>query len=322
MSTRKLTVLWKKASDAEPMRAVIYTVEVPVVERSTTPVEDAILGVQEQKWYCKSDETIDPEDLRVEIAEAMETPPADDRVISELRAWVAGRTAKKNARERAESEERAARAAREAADRVALISRVLSGEAILDKICTTRYQSGNRPDLLSFSGDDQDDLDKVEQIKTMVAAENDRRNAAHDASEAIKAQANQARDDYQSTWIAEHGSGTLKSQVAQGYDGYQLFLHEKLEADIPGAELNNNGEDTLIASPTSEQLAVEHRIAEQIARVEGSEKPDYTRVQVVKITQECDECDEPDSAIYVAAEWSPYPRALGGKVYNIRILVE
>jgi len=74
-------------------------------------------------------------------------------------------------------------------------------------------------------------------------------------------------------WSASHGSDRLEMQLEQGYDGWPLYLHERLAHDfkIMGLELNldeDADEYDELRNPQEEWLSYANVVAEELVRLE------------------------------------------------------
>ena len=66
-------------------------------------------------------------------------------------------------------------------------------------------------------------------------------------------------------WAAQYGSIRLKEQVAQGYEGWPLYLHERLAQDFPAAKLDQEAWSyAMVLNPTEEELAQARKLANRI----------------------------------------------------------
>jgi len=69
-------------------------------------------------------------------------------------------------------------------------------------------------------------------------------------------------------WAFQHGSARLREQIAQGYEGWPLFLHECLEHDFPGARLDKGAWDyDIVLNPTDEELTLTRSFAERVVEL-------------------------------------------------------
>jgi hypothetical protein len=69
-------------------------------------------------------------------------------------------------------------------------------------------------------------------------------------------------------WADKHGSNRLKEQIAQGYEGWPLYLHERVSQDFPGAKLDKEAWDYLtVLNPTEEELASTRKFANRIVEL-------------------------------------------------------
>jgi hypothetical protein len=63
-------------------------------------------------------------------------------------------------------------------------------------------------------------------------------------------------------WAKLHGSNRLKEQLAQGYTGWPLFLHECLAHEMPRACLDVHAEEYAVENdPTEKQLCAARGLA-------------------------------------------------------------
>jgi hypothetical protein len=66
-------------------------------------------------------------------------------------------------------------------------------------------------------------------------------------------------------WAQEYGSSRLKEQIVQGYEGWPLYLHERLAYDFPGAKLDKKAWDyDMVLNPTEEELQITRSFADRI----------------------------------------------------------
>lgn len=99
-------------------------------------------------------------------------------------------------------------------------------------------------------------LKQIERTKRMQAAR---------AKEAARVKTERSMEINE--WAEKHGSARLKEQLNQGLSGWPLYLHERLEADYPGAELDNDGETgATVVNPTETQLRKAREVAERIVK--------------------------------------------------------
>lgn len=74
----------------------------------------------------------------------------------------------------------------------------------------------------------------------------------------------QARQEEKRSWAFAHGSPRLQGQLSQGYDGWPLYLHERLEAEFSGAHLDREAEYwDEVANPSEAQLTQQSRVVDQ-----------------------------------------------------------
>jgi len=70
-------------------------------------------------------------------------------------------------------------------------------------------------------------------------------------------------------WAQDHGSSRLREQIEQGYEGWPLYLHERLAQDFPGAKLDKHAWDyDMVLNPTEEELKLTRDFAERIYDLE------------------------------------------------------
>jgi len=81
------------------------------------------------------------------------------------------------------------------------------------------------------------------------------RNAREEAAKIKKEAAKERRRAETAKWASEHGSKRLCDMLALGRDGWPLYLHERLAADYPHAELDNDGSDSDCLTPSAASLA-------------------------------------------------------------------
>jgi hypothetical protein len=66
-------------------------------------------------------------------------------------------------------------------------------------------------------------------------------------------------------WAKEYGSPRLQEQIAQGYEGWPLYLHERLAQDFPGAKLDMDAWDyDMVLNPTEEELQLTREVAGRV----------------------------------------------------------
>jgi len=70
-------------------------------------------------------------------------------------------------------------------------------------------------------------------------------------------------------WAQKYGSFRLQEQISQGYEGWPLYLHERLAHDFPGAALDKAAWDyAMVLNPTEEELKCTREFAERILDLE------------------------------------------------------
>jgi hypothetical protein len=69
-------------------------------------------------------------------------------------------------------------------------------------------------------------------------------------------------------WAPENGSRRLREQVAQGYEGWPLYLHERLALDFPHAKLDKDAWDyDMVLNPNDEELTRTRKFAERVVEL-------------------------------------------------------
>jgi len=68
-------------------------------------------------------------------------------------------------------------------------------------------------------------------------------------------------------WAANHGSKRLRDLLALGRTGWPLYLHERLAADYPDAELDNDGVDHDRLTPSAEALVICKTVAARMVEL-------------------------------------------------------
>ena len=73
-------------------------------------------------------------------------------------------------------------------------------------------------------------------------------------------------------WADTNGSARLKEQIKQGYEGWPLYLHERLARDFPGAKLDADAWGYgMVLNPTEEELAKARGLANRIVELKLAE---------------------------------------------------
>lgn len=179
--------------------------------------------------------------------------------------------------------------------------------------------------LSDFHEATPEELVEIERLQTEI------RQAAADKRAENKAQrASEIR-----VWASKHGSDRLCEQLRQGFTGWPLYLSERLEAEIPGAEIDeSNGNDCReVVNPTEAALAVASDLAARLELMLDLINSGYTDgldlVSIQEITfpiendGDCYKESEPETNIYVCCfggKWRPGSEAF--RSYDIRLKVE
>lgn len=108
--------------------------------------------------------------------------------------------------------------------------------------------------------------DEYEEKRIAESAADDIRSQRRQEEAARKKQEKEDRDAAQHAeivaWAAAHGSDRLKKQIDLGYDGWPLYLHERIARDFPGMRValanDQDGDFTSVQDP--EELDLEYEI--------------------------------------------------------------
>jgi hypothetical protein len=248
---RELIVRWKKATDDGFQRKRTIKAD-EMIERTTTPLEDAILGIHE--WYQDSNLRT----LTIQIP--LDSTPTDEMIIAEIPKMVEEAKKKLADKEAKKAEDDAADEAKKAAKRIEaneMYEKVIRGDAPLSEFVGW---NNHLNDLANFLPDD-----KREIIKKM---EREAKYAKEAAEKATKEADIKRRHDEIVAWAEKFGSDVLKEQLAQGFDGVSRYLREKIDHDFGEnmADLNNNGTDvdTEISNPDEDLLFKRRTIAKML----------------------------------------------------------
>lgn len=76
------------------------------------------------------------------------------------------------------------------------------------------------------------------------------------------------RNNVIADWAVKYGSARLKEQILQGYEGWPLFLHEKLKQDFPNAKLDKDAMGYgMVLDPTEEELTRTRAFANRVVKL-------------------------------------------------------
>ncbi len=88
-------------------------------------------------------------------------------------------------------------------------------------------------------------------------------------------------------WSEKYGSSRLQEQLRQGFAGWPLYLHERLDKEFPGFELDNTGKtgDPLL-NPTLDQLKTARDVADRMVENDLvlSKQEAFDLINIVPIT--------------------------------------
>lgn len=319
----RIEIRWKKSTDQGHPRRRVVEIDSPV-ERETTPLEDAVLALP---GSCRGDVWVQSESghaipctacMTPQIEAALDDPPTDEQCIEAIEAALLLARAEV-VRLDAEDEESTLANAR----------RYVAGEIIdWDPTYTPNVEI-----VKKFN------VDLAEQIPVetarRTAAEEKRRiaRAAHTAAEDAQKEAkSQARAEERLVWIDQHGSERLQRQIEAGLDGWPLYLHEHLVADLPGWELDNDGEDRDVAvnpseSAVLEKLATARHLVELELVTDQKEALEHLTIRTIEFPDEdrddhYDEDGQVYSCIYLVYDCYRPGRHPSWQSKRVRIAVE
>lgn len=326
MTKRIVIVKWNRAGEDTGAREIVFELETPV-RRETDRLEDAILQLPVRKGIafgeCAGEEAGEDHESRGECtwyipAGTRLQAPTPQEVLEFLQAEPARRQA-------AAAAKRAERVAGEQAD----LDRRLAN--LLDELAVppaerqgrgTYVQSMCIPSGCPAGVAVQAEAYQAELRK--IAASN---KVTADVERTEKEQAKEARAqrrrEYIASWAAVHGSERLQAQVAAGMEGWPLYLHERLAADLgEDAELDNDGSDPEpLINPSLEQMVAAADLASRLLACGQVEKGEVAirKVTVAKITFEPDEDDPyPVVLTYTCCDWTPGDPELFA-VHSVRV---
>jgi hypothetical protein len=131
---------------------------------------------------------------------------------------------------------------------------------------------------------------------------------------------------YIASWSSQHGSARLQKQLALGYSGWPLYLHERLAFDFfPLAPLvpaidNARGTHEMTVNPTEAQLEAEEQVARHLVEL-GLAADLPSACQSTRIAQggkPSPGVNVKEKAFFVLCEaYHPGPRELFEKPYEI-----
>lgn len=325
----KIVIRWKKATDEGYPRHRVVEIDTPVT-RETTALEDAVLGL--------------PQKIIAQIDGPLESTPTDEQCIEAIEAALLLFRAKEA---KAESE------ARDAAERSCIETVDRAQKFLLED----GFDHNVWADLPSSLWPEGSQLYRIDpDLARQVKAEHDRRTAAEEEAQAQRREKNEAaakrkaaekqknqeaRTSEKLAWIEQHGSPRLLLQVEAGLDGWPLYLHERLAADLPEGlddyggdqwELDNDGVngDTLV-NPSRQ--AVEMLIKSAARLVELKLEPDRKAalanltIRRIEFPSDddpdgygCDETEVPSGIYLVYSSYRPGQHP-GWSSKSIRIVV-
>jgi hypothetical protein len=325
---RVVKIEWNKAGEAAGTRQIVLEVPVPVVGRETNPLEDAILQLPMRSggYDEKCEETAgqdfgdvgSPEVVWYVTAGERFSAPEPAEVLFLLREEparrAAGAQAKRESREREEKERRDRQAA--------------ELEQELRVPPAERQGQGTYPVALFVPpGMPKELVVRAEEYRVELAmvlgVNRARERADREKIQQEKEARAQRRREYIAGWAAIQGSARLQAQVAAGMEGWPLYLHERLAADLgPDAELDNDGSDPEpLINPTFEQMVAAADLASRLLACGQVEKGEVAirKVTVAKITFAPDEDDPyPVVLTYTCCDWTPGDPELF-EVHSVRV---
>lgn len=310
MSSKQIEIVvsYRHAGDLSTVRERRWEIELPVSRRLTV-VEDAAVALYRGDGYHH-------QSVQVDAGEVLGGPD-DGQVCALLRAlpaqWAAAEAAE--AAEKAERDR--VRLEQERADLLVALSEPPAADRV--------FSDGSSFDS-RLRGEVPEDLrgqraQLLAQCTALRIAESEARAAAERAKEEAKTAKVEARRQYIATWAAEHGSARLKAQLEAGLDGWPLYLHERLAADL-GAEVeldNDGGDPEPLINPTIEQMVVAAQLATglQVCGQVPEGQPAIRAATVSAITFEAEDGDndgygapESETRVYACATWRPGPAEL------------
>ncbi len=329
----EIIIKWKKATDEGYPRQLSVEIKTPV-ERETTDMENTLLGLPDGgQLRCDNGCLVF---VSPQIDQPLETAPTDEQCITaiEVALLVARAKVAKCDRERIEREQR------EDAEAVARGQRYI--------------QDPEHTGIQDYTVSQIDRVDPA--LADRVRAEKERRRAAEEEAQAQRRKKNEAaakreasekqknqeaRTSEKLAWIEQHGSPRLLLQVEAGLDGWPLYLHERLAADLPEGlddyggdqwELDNDGVngDTLV-NPSRQ--AVEMLIKSAARLVELKLEPDRKAalanlpIRRIEFPSDddpdgygCDETEVPSGIYLVYSSYRPGQHP-GWSSKSIRIVV-
>ena len=231
MSTRHFTLYWNKPNEEPRSRGMTFRVKIPVTEK-TSAMEDALLQL--------------PRNMLVDIG-THETEPTQDEAIAAIKASAAAEREKQEAQ--LEEKRNAVWAAYTAGpEDYANVTDPFGNPGYQIKEAVVGY-----PDL------EQALTEIVEYRKAELARKRAERDARWQADRELQQQRKEQRQAEIEAYAASPAaSDRLRLQIARGYEGWPLYLHEQVQRFFPGATLREDLEDEdAVSNPSEEQLAAE-----------------------------------------------------------------
>ena len=282
MKTIRIHIRYTQVGDGAPgQRALDLTQEIPATTQG--PWTDQILALPDLRAY--NDNTIT---LPGEIA----ISPAASREEIELEVIPQALEQEMAKRLAAQAEEREKWIAH--LDEIATWAAKASTTGILDgqppfygncgssgPSIRANYRLSNRDAAVALVGEER--VSEIEAHLTAVKehakklmnkerarreTEATERKAREEAAKIKKEAAKERRRAETAKWASEHGSKRLCDMLALGRDGWPLYLHERLAADYPHAELDNDGTDSDCLTPSAASLATCWMVAGRMIELE------------------------------------------------------
>lgn len=239
MNNISVKIMWTKLGDTMMYRRQIdLSVEYPVTG-DTTAIQDALLQLPDRGAFVSV----------IKIEGELAEPPRDEIVVERINQLARKLAEKVFAEEARVAEEQQKTLQRDRA----IIEKWLVAddlESLPGYVCY--------PDDMRAAIYDRNAQIRAAQDEAARVAE-----VARDKKEAERKARRVQRDCEIAEWANQYGSKRLCEQIDQGLDGWPLYLHERMDAELPsGADLDNDGSDlNLVTNPTEHQLSIARELA-------------------------------------------------------------
>ena len=322
MNTIKIEIRWSHPADAVPAaRALQYTIALPVTDETALVGDGATLPDSDRAVILAAALGVPVANTRgIDLDLGVsDQPPTPDKIVEALHVEASKRSGDIEAERKQKEVAKAEAATRFRAIALKRLAELRTGKQSYNDRGDYRYWQRVR--------DQMTDEEKVEMdVLERGLAENKRiaedRQAAE--KEAVEKEAEAQKAAEISDWTASHGSERLRMQLQQGMDGWPLYLHERLEHEIPGAELDNDGENEDIASPTVDAMAMANKLRDLLVLCDKGSPEEVIQGISPKLVRmsfddECNDINEHDPVYACYDGWQPGSAFKG---YRVRMRVE